>query len=66
MPLPPRPPARGNYVAAAAIFGFVGAAFTYSAGFAVKQEDISKADLEDYRVRNAEKQELYAKLNPKA
>jgi len=54
MPPPPRPPVRGNYTLGAAIFAFVGAAFVYSAGFAVKQEDVTNSDLEDYRARQAE------------
>eukprot|EP00962_Isochrysis_galbana_P033856 scaffold11398_cov108-Isochrysis_galbana.AAC.4 len=58
--MPPRPPVAANYATAAVVAGFVGGVFYYCTNYAVRQENISQSDLDDYRARLAEKQDQRA------
>jgi uncharacterized membrane-anchored protein YhcB (DUF1043 family) len=60
MPPPPRPPVAANYATAAVVVSFVGGVFYYCTNYAVRQEEITQADLDDYRARLADKQEQKA------
>jgi len=60
MPPPPRPQG-ANYATGAALLGFIGSVFYYCTHYAVRQDEITQADLDDYRQRQADLQRLKAK-----
>ncbi len=45
-----------NYATAAAICGFVGGVYLYCTRIAVRQEELTQSDLDDFRARRSEKE----------